>query len=96
MLFVKKSIFHEHLHDSLNGFLSILCMYYKLKNKKIHCLIGKPSPYMKSFSPDYNIISLVSIKFLISYAVIIHIKLYVRFFHGDSFLQNLHSNACAI
>ena len=57
MLFVKKSIFHEHLHDSLNGFLSILYMYYKLENKKIHCLIGKPSPYMKSFSPDYNIIS---------------------------------------
>ena len=90
MLFVKKSIFHEHLHDSLNGFLSILCMYYKLKNKKIYCLIGKPSPYMKSFSPDYNIISLVSIKFLISYAVM------KRFFHGDIFLQKLHSNACAI
>ena len=57
MLFVKKSIFHEHLHDSLNGFLSILYMYYKLENKKIHCLIGKPSPDMKSFSPHYNTIS---------------------------------------
>ena len=57
MLFVKKSIFHEHLHNSLNGFLSILYMYYKLENKKIHCLIGKPSLDMKSFYPHYNTIS---------------------------------------
>ena len=51
MLFVKESISWEQLHDSLYNFLSMLCMFNKLKTKKMHCLSGNRSPDIYSFYP---------------------------------------------
>ena len=81
MLFVKEPIFWEQLHDSVYNFLSILCIFNKLKTKKIHCLDGNRSPDINRFF-FRNIISV--------YYNNIYIKLYIQFFHGDFFYRNFN------